>query len=82
MTSDAAISDHIEQLVAEEHALRERHSLEPGLSDEEKARMEQIRVELDQYWDLLRQRRGREEFGADPELADLRSGPEVEAYEN
>ena len=81
MTTDDQISGHIERLVEEEQALRARHADGSGLSDEEQARMEQLRVELDRYWDLLRQRRAREEFDADPDLADLRSGDEVENYE-
>ena len=81
MTSDASISDHIEQLVAEEQALRGRHTDGSGLSPEEQARMEAIKVELDQYWDLLRQRRAHEEFGEDPDLADIRPASEVENYE-
>lgn len=80
MTSDASISAHIEQLVAEEQSLRARHGDGTGLTPQERVRMEDLKVELDRYWDLLRQRRAREEFGADPELADLRSGDEVEDY--
>jgi Protein of unknown function (DUF2630) len=81
MTSDASISDHIEQLVAEEHALRARHEDGSGLTPEEQARMDEITVELDRYWDLLRQRRAHEEFDEDPDLADLRPAGEVENYE-
>ena len=81
MTSNEDISGHIEELVAEEQALRARHADGSGLSDAERARMEELRVELDRYWDLLRQRRAREEFAEDPDLADLRSGDEVENYE-
>ncbi len=81
MTSDASISAHIEQLVDEEHTLRGRHTDGSGLSPEEHARMEAIKVELDRYWDLLRQRRAHEEFGEDPDLADLRPASEVENYE-
>jgi hypothetical protein len=78
---DTRISEHIEQLVAEEHRLYDAHSEGDGLSPAEHERLERIRVELDRYWDLLRQRRAREEFNEDPDLADLRSGDEVENYE-
>jgi hypothetical protein len=37
-------------------------------------------VELDQYWDLLRQRRALREFGADPDRAHLRPASVVEKY--
>ena len=40
-----------------------------------------VRVELDRYWDLLRQRRAREEFGNDPEVVSLRDEATVEGYE-
>jgi hypothetical protein len=38
-------------------------------------------VELDQCWDLLRQRRARREFGQDPKGAQVRSPEVVERYE-
>jgi hypothetical protein len=64
---DARISEHIEQLVAEEHRLYEAHSEGDGLSPAEHDRLERVRVELDRYWQLLRQRRARENAGLDPE---------------
>lgn len=60
---DTRISEHIEQLVAEEHRLLDAHSDGDGLSPEEHARMQRIRAELDRYWALLRQRRAREQAG-------------------
>ncbi len=80
MTDDASIQDHIEQLVAREHALMEAHASK-GLSDEEHAELERVRVELDRYWDLLRQRRAQEEFGLDPDEVKLRDANTVEGYE-
>jgi hypothetical protein len=64
---DARISEHIEQLVAEEHRLYEAHSEGDGLSPAEHDRLERVRVELDRYWQLLRQRRARESAGLDPD---------------
>jgi Protein of unknown function (DUF2630) len=64
---DARISEHIEQLVAEEHRLYEAHSEGDGLSPAEHDRLERVKVELDRYWQLLRQRRARENAGLDPE---------------
>jgi hypothetical protein len=78
--NDAQIQDHIEQLVAEEHRLLGR-STEQGLSPPDHDRLAKVRVELDRYWDLLRQRRGREEFGEDPDSASLRDERTVEGYE-
>jgi uncharacterized protein DUF2630 len=51
------ISDHIEALVKEEHELLDRGGTEHGLDPAGHARLEEIRVELDRYWDLLRRRR-------------------------
>jgi len=74
---DASVSDHIEALVAEEHRLLETAAENP----DHHARLEAVRVELDRYWDLLRQRRGREEFGLDADSASLRDEETVEDYE-
>ena len=77
---DTRVSNHIEQLVAEEHRLLEAHSEGDGLGPEEHARLERIKVELDKYWDLLRQRRARERAGLDPDDASLRDANTVERY--
>ena len=50
---DQPVRQHIEQLVEEEHRLRKQASL----SGHDHRRLESIQVELDQCWDLLRQRR-------------------------
>ena len=76
---DSDVQDHIEALVAEEHRLFDS-ARESGRTDAERARLEEIRVQLDRYWDLLRQRRAQEEFGGDPEAARLRPGDTVEKY--
>ncbi len=70
---DTQIHLHIEELVAEEHRLLE----EGG----EHARLEQVTVELDRYWDLLRQRRARREAGQDPDSAHIRPADTVERYQ-
>jgi hypothetical protein len=77
---DAEVQDHIEQLVAEEHRLLSR-SGEQGLSRADHDRLAVVRVELDRYWDLLRQRRAMEEFGVNPDSASLRDEATVENYE-
>lgn len=78
---DSGIHRHIERLVAEEHELLSAGDRESGLDAQQHARLEQVRVELDRYWDLLRQRRAQREFGLDPDDASLRSGETVEGYE-
>ena len=77
---DSQVSDHIEKLVAEEHGLQD-HAGSKGLNVEQRQRLEQVRVELDRYWDLLRQRRAREEFELDPGFAGLRDESTVERFQ-
>jgi hypothetical protein len=78
--NDSSVQDHIEELVAEEHRLLDRGG-EQGLSQADHDRLAAVRVELDRYWDLLRQRRAYEEFGEDPDGASLRDEGTVENYE-
>jgi len=77
--NDSEIQAEIERLVSEENELRERHVSQ--LSDEDRARIKTIEIQLDQCWDLLRQRRAREEFGQDPGSAKPRPSTIVENYE-
>jgi len=76
-TNDQPVLGHIERLVAEEHKLHNQGTL----SEEDRSRLQSIQVELDQCWDLLRQRRARREFGQDPRAAQVRSAEVVERYE-
>ncbi len=77
---DAQIHEHIERLVAEEHALWEREA--PATAPRTTARRaEELKVSLDRWWDLLRQRQAREEFRLDPSYATLRNAGEVEGYQ-
>ena len=80
MTSERSILSHIDELVAEEHQLRSRHRSGEGLTDAERDRMGELEVQLDQAWDLLRQRRARSEFGENPDNAEPRDPGEVETY--
>jgi hypothetical protein len=77
--NDNAIHRHIEELVAEEHRLYEQ-SDDQRLSAEERKRLDELNVQLDRYYDLLRQRRAKREFGDDPDSAHIRSGKTVENY--
>lgn len=78
---DRDVQNHIEELVAEEQRLREEGADGRGLDEGQRARLEGIRVALDRYWDLLRQRRAHEEFGLDPDQTSLRGEETVEGYE-
>ena len=79
--ADEQIHNRIEQLVEEEQALYERAGHEDGLTEAERRRLEDIRVGLDQCWDLLRQRRALREHGMDPGAAHVRDPETVEHYE-
>ena len=63
---DQDVMDHIEALVAEEHALLDKARGDAGLNGDEHARLEEVQVDLDRYWDMLRQRRSMRETGGDP----------------
>jgi len=75
--TDEGILKHIERLVAEEQKLYGK----PGINDSEQMRLEKLQVELDQCWDLLRQRRALRGFGKDPDSAQVRPASIVEKYE-
>ena len=75
--SDQSVLSHIDQLVKEEERLYAKN----GLSDEDQARLAEVKVALDQCWDLLRQRRALREFGEDPDKAKVRPVKIVENYE-
>jgi hypothetical protein len=74
---DQPVLGHIKRLVDEEHKLFNQGKL----AEDDSTRLERIQMELDQCWDLLRQRRARREFGQDPNEAQVRSSRVVEHYE-
>jgi len=80
MPSDEQISDQIEQLEHERDALFKREGTEDPTRSTDTARLEEIRVDLDVLWDLLRRRRALREAGQDPDLADERAAETVERY--
>ncbi|MFJ4962391.1 hypothetical protein EES43_13685 [Streptomyces sp. ADI96-02] len=80
--ADSDIFDNIGELVSEERELRDRSVAHMGLSTEERARLRAVEVQLDQCWDLLRQRRALGEYGDDPTTARVRPADEVEGYQS
>jgi hypothetical protein len=81
--SDESISARIERLVTEEHELRsqeQRDSSDDAALAADKTRLDQVAVELDRCWDLLRQRRALRSAGADPDGAATRDADTVEHY--
>ena len=77
---DRDILKNINALVDEEHELMQQAE-QGGLDDEERARMHELQVQLDQCWDLLRQRRARREFGLNPDEVQVRDPNIVEHYQ-
>jgi hypothetical protein len=75
--ADRSVLQHIEELVSEEHRLQAQESL----SENERAHLHTVQVELDQCWDLLRQRRALRTVGQDPDKAQIRPPEIVEKYE-
>ena len=78
--NDSDIHSHIESLVRREHELLDRASGGKALGADDRKELGDLQVQLDRYYDLLRQRRAREEFGQDPDATSMRSGETVERY--
>ena len=74
----------ISALVEEEQALREKAP--SSSSDDEhgpdRARLQRVEEDLDQCWDLLRQRRAKRQYGDNPDEAEVRPVQQVEGYES
>jgi hypothetical protein len=76
-TTDQSVLNRIEELVAQEHEMLVREAM----SEEDRGRMRALQGELDQCWDLLRQRRALRTVGQDADMAQVRSPEIVEKYE-
>ena len=74
--ADEDIRSRISALVEEEHRLRENGEH----SEEQRARITKLEQDLDQLWDLLRQRDAKRQYGEDPSEAAPRPEPQVENY--
>ena len=82
---DAQIEARIDALEQDEQRLRkdEEASAEAGRTDsvgQDAGRLAAIKVELDQLWDLLRQRRALRNAGRNPDDAQMRDADTVERY--
>lgn len=80
MAEDNETLTRINALVAEEKDLRSRLQRGEISGDEEHTRLRVLETELDQCWDLLRQRRALRETGGDPKAAHVRPADQVEGY--
>jgi uncharacterized protein DUF2630 len=74
--TDEQVMDRIQGLASEAHGLYAKGAFAAG--DQE--RLRRIRIELDQCWDLLRQRLALRDAGRDPDEAEVRPADVVESY--
>jgi hypothetical protein len=82
---DEQVQARIEELEQEERRLRrdEREAADVEAGDRvasDAQRLEAVRIELDQLWDYLRQRRALRNAGQDPDGAQMRDPGTVERY--
>lgn len=73
---DKSVTEHIKELTEREEHLYGKENL----SDEEVKEMHKVKAELDQYWDLLRQRRALRDAGGNPDNAKMRSSDTIDKY--
>jgi hypothetical protein len=78
--TDRDILAQVNELVAEEKELRASLQSRDIDETEEHRRLKSLEVQLDQCWDLLRQRRAPRETGQNPNDASVRPGDQVEGY--
>jgi predicted nuclease with TOPRIM domain len=81
LVEDHDVITHIDELVEQEHELRQRSTAGTGISDEDRERLQRLEVQLDQCWDLLRRRRARRDMGEDPDAVPVRDPDTVEHYQ-
>ena len=80
VASDQDILKYVNELVAEERELRDRLQHREIDASEEHARLKSVETQLDQCWDLLRQRWALRSSGGNPDEASVRPEGEVEGY--
>jgi len=78
---DQNVIDLINGLANEEHELFQKEARGEA-SDDDRGRLQDLGVRLDQCWDLLHQRRARRAAGMDPDEAAVRDERTVEGYIN
>ncbi|RPE37253.1 uncharacterized protein DUF2630 [Streptomyces sp. Ag109_O5-1] len=78
--AEKEILGRITEMISQEKDLRARLAQQEIDGATEHALLAHLETELDQCWDLLRQRRARIEAGQDPGEANVRSASQVEGY--
>ena len=76
---DKTVLDQINKLAKEEHGLFEKE-LQNKATIADQDRLKELQGMLDQCWDLLRQRRAKEEFGQNPDEAEPRDEKTIKGY--
>lgn len=77
---DQEIHRRIEELIEEEQLLREGGIVDNEQAEARARELARLEEQLDQCWDLLRQRRAKRRAGEDPDEAQARPVEEVEGY--
>ena len=76
---DSEIIRRIGELVEREHHLESEHG-HRAITEDERTELKDLEAQLDQCWDLLRQRQAKREFGQNPDEAEVRPTGTVESY--
>ena len=76
-TPDNSVISHITKLTEREEHLYGKENL----TDDDIKELHRVKSELDQYWDLLRQRRAMRDSGRNPNNAEMRSSDTIDNYE-
>jgi hypothetical protein len=79
--TDLPLFQRINDLASEEEHLGERAGAGGGLGTADQERLDEIKVQLDQAYDLLHQREARRSAGLDPDEASVRPPDVVERYQ-
>jgi hypothetical protein len=74
---DNSVLSHITKLTEREEHLYGKENL----TDDDIKELHRVKSELDQYWDLLRQRRALRNAGENPNNAQMRSSDTIDNYE-
>ena len=77
---DQELHRRIEELIEEEQQLREGDTVDNEQAEARARELARLEEQLDQCWDLLRQRRAKRRAGEDPDEAQARPVEEVEGY--
>jgi hypothetical protein len=76
-TPDGSVLSHIKKLTEKEQELYGKEDL----TDDDVKELHKVKAELDQYWDLLHQRRALRDARENPNQAEMRSQDTIENYE-